>query len=81
MAATTTRSRAVDAVLSATQEERLAELLDELSEQHGSAAQAHLENLTAAHPDLAGQLRELFAAIMVTDAVVEHSTIFENGLA
>lgn len=81
MAATTTRSRAVDAVLSATQEERLAELLDELSEQHGSAAQAHLENLTAAHPDLAGQLRELFAAMMVTDAVVEHSTIFENGLA
>jgi hypothetical protein len=81
MASTTTRSRAVDAVLSATQEERLAELLEELSEQRGPTAQAHLERLAAAHPDLAGQLRELFAAMMVTDAVVEHSTIYENGLA
>jgi hypothetical protein len=81
MASTTTRSRAIDAVLSAAEEERLAELLEELSEQRGPAAQAHLEKLAAAHPDLAGQLRELFAAMMVTDAVVEHSTIYENGLA
>ena len=81
MASTTTRSRAIDAVLSSAEEERLAELLEELSEQKGSAAQAHLERLAAIHPDLAGQLRELFAAMMVTDAVVEHSTIYENGLA
>ncbi len=81
MASTTTRSRAIDVVLSTAQEERLAELLEELSEQKGPAAQAHLEKLAAAHPDLAGQLRELFAAMMVTDAVVEHSTIYENGLA
>jgi hypothetical protein len=81
MASTTTRSRAIDAVLSTAQEERLSELLEELSEQKGPAAQAHLEKLAAAHPDLAGQLRELFAAMMVTDAVVEHSTIYENGLA
>jgi hypothetical protein len=81
MAFTTTRSRAIDAVLSSAQEERLAELLEELSEQRGPAAQAHLERLAASHPDLAGQLRELFAAMMVTDAVVEHSTIYENGLA
>ena len=81
MSSTTTRSRAIYAVLSSAEEERLAELLEELSEQKGSAAQAHLERLAAIHPDLAGQLRELFAAMMVTDAVVEHSTIYENGLA
>lgn len=81
MASTTARSRAIDTVLSSAQEERLAELLEELSEQKGPATQAHLERLAAAHPDLAGQLRELFAAMMLTDAVVEHSTIFENGLA
>jgi serine/threonine-protein kinase len=81
MASTTSRSRAIDAVLSSAQEERLADLLEELSEEKGPAAQSHLEKLAAAHPDLAGQLRELFAAMMVTDAVVEHSTIFENGLS
>jgi hypothetical protein len=81
MASTTSRSRAIDAVLSSAQEERLADLLEELSEEKGPAARSHLEKLAAAHPDLAGQLRELFAAMMVTDAVVEHSTIFENGLS
>jgi hypothetical protein len=81
MASITSRSRAIDVELSSAQEERLAELLEELSEERGAAAQAHLERLAADHPDLAGQLRELFAAMMVTDAVVEHSTIYENGLA
>jgi serine/threonine-protein kinase len=71
------RSRAIDAPLSMEQEERLAALLDELSEQEGSAAQARLESLVAAHPDLAGQLRELFAAMLVTDAVAQESTILE----
>jgi tRNA A-37 threonylcarbamoyl transferase component Bud32 len=69
------RSRAVDTELSAEQEERLAVLLDELSELRAAAAQAQLEMLVAAHPDLAGHLRELFAAMMVTDAVAEHSTV------
>jgi hypothetical protein len=81
MASITSRFRAIDVELSSAQEERLAELLEELSEERGAAAQAHLERLAADHPDLAGQLRELFAAMMVTDAVVEHSTIYENGLA
>jgi hypothetical protein len=81
MASITSRFRAIDVELSSAQEERLAELLEELSEEKGAAAQAHLERLAAEHPDLAGQLRELFAAMMVTDAVVEHSTIYENGLA
>ena len=57
MASITSRSRAIDVELSSAQEERLAELLEELSEERGAAAQAHLERLAAEHPDLAGQLR------------------------
>ena len=78
---TTTPGRplAIDAPLSPEQEDRLAALLDELSEARGSAAQARLEALAAAHPDLAGQLRELFAAMSMVDAVAEESTIFERG--
>ena len=71
------RSRAIDAPLSPEQEERLAALLDELSEQEGPTAQTRLEALVATHPDLAGQLRELFAAMLVTDAVAQESTILE----
>ena len=74
-----TASRAIDAPLSPEQEDRLAELLDELSQVRGSAAQSRLESLVAAHPDLAGQLRELFAAMSMVDAVAEKSTIFERG--
>ncbi|MFM7036005.1 MAG: serine/threonine-protein kinase [Planctomycetia bacterium] len=82
MASTTTgRTRAVESTLDPAREELLASLLAELSEQRGPAAQASLERMVAEHPDLAGQLRELFAAMMVTDAVVEHSTIFEHGVA
>jgi serine/threonine-protein kinase len=74
-----TASRAIDAPLSPEQEERLAALLDELSETRGRAAQSRLEALAAAHPDLAGQLRELFAAMSMVEAVAEESTIFERG--
>jgi len=73
---TASRVRAVDAPLSPGDEELLATLVDELSELRGPSAQASLEHLAAAHPRLAGQLRELFAAMMVTDAVAEHSTVF-----
>ena len=73
--ATRSRHRAVDAPLAAADEELLAELIDELSEQRGATALARLEALAAAHPRLAGQLRELFATVMVTDAVAEQSTI------
>jgi hypothetical protein len=70
------RIRAVDTPLPPDDEELLATLVDELSELRGPAAQATLEQLAADHPRLAGQLRELFAAMMVTDAVAEQSTIF-----
>jgi hypothetical protein len=62
------RPLAIDTPLSPEQEDRLAALLDELSETRGAAAQARLEALAAAHPDLAGQLRELFAAMSMVDA-------------
>ena len=72
------RTRAVDATLSMEQEERLAALIDELSERRGDSAQAWLESTAAAHPDLAGQLRELFAAMLVTDAVARESAIIDR---
>jgi serine/threonine-protein kinase len=74
------RSRAVDAPLTGGDEELLATLVEELSELRGPEAQAALERLAAAHPSLAGQLRELFAAMLVTDAVAEQSTIFHPGM-
>ena len=73
---TALRTRAVDTPLPPGDEELLATLVDELSELRGPAAQATLEHLAADHPRLAGQLRELFAAMMVTDAVAEHSVVF-----
>ena len=70
------RTRAVDTLLSADDEEVLATLVEELSELRGPEAQTALLQHAADHPRLAGQLRELFAAMLVTDAVAEQSTIF-----
>ena len=74
------RTRAVDTPLSVDDEELLATLVEELSELRGPAAQATLEHLVADHPRLAGQLRELFAAMLVTDAVAEQSTVFARDV-
>jgi hypothetical protein len=74
---TASRTRAIDLPLAPEQEERLAELVEALSEVRGAAAQPRLEAFAAAHPDLAGHLRELFATMSVTDAVAEESRIFE----
>jgi serine/threonine-protein kinase len=73
------RTRAVDTLLAPSDEALLATLVEELSELRGQAAQTALERLAAAHPSLGGQLRELFAAMLVTDAVAEQSTIFYPG--
>ena len=73
---TSARQLAVEAPLSSEQEERLATLVDELSESPAGAAQERLERLATDHADLAGHLRELFATMLVTDAVAEQSTIF-----
>jgi serine/threonine-protein kinase len=72
------RTRAVDTPLPPGDEELLATLIEGLADLRGPAAHAALEQMAADHPSLAGQLRELFAAIMVTDAVAERSTIFSS---
>jgi len=69
--------RAAESPLSAADEEQLAELVDDLSEAAGGEAVHLLEEQIAAHPRLAGHLRELFAAMSMADAVAEASTILE----
>jgi len=71
------KTRAVDTELSVEAEERLAGLLEELTEQVGEQAHDMLEILCRQHPDLAGQLRELFATVSMTDAVAYESTIIQ----
>ena len=68
------RRRAVEEPLTAAQESRLAELLDDLADHADDPDR--LDTLVRTHPDLAPQLRELFAAMMVTDAVARESAIF-----
>ncbi|NBT13821.1 MAG: hypothetical protein EBS56_09620, partial [Planctomycetia bacterium] len=73
------RPLAVESPLSPAQEERLAELVEELSEAPAHVAQQRLATLAAAHPDLAEPLRELFATMLVTEAVAEQSTVLDAG--
>ena len=70
-----TRQRAVDAVLAPEREEVLASLVEELSECDHDSAQRLLESMVAAHPDLAGQRRELFATMSMAEFVADESTI------
>jgi serine/threonine-protein kinase len=74
-----TRTLAIEAPLSPELEEQLSALVEELSEAPPGTAQERLEDLAAAHPKLAGHLRELFAAMLVTEAVAEQSTVFDRG--
>ena len=74
---TASATRHLDEPLSGADEERLAELVESLSEARGPEGVALLERLATDHPDLAGQLRELFAAMSMADAVAEASTILE----
>ena len=73
------RGRAIDAPLSDEQEERLSRIVEELSESGGPAGQKAFERATAEHPDLAAELKELWAAMLVTDAVAEQSTILQSA--
>ena len=73
-------SRALDTPLSTEQEERLAELLEDLTESTGNESRGRLETLALAHPDLGPQLRELFGAILVTEAVASESMILTPAL-
>ena len=69
------RSLAIDTLLSPDREEVLAQLVEELSDRAGPETQGLLDAMATAHPDLAGQLRELFATMSVADAVADESTI------
>ena len=79
MTPSTSGSRAGTATLDPAREERLAALVEALSEAPGVTAQAELERLARAHPDLAAELREVFAAMSVADAVAEQSTIMASA--
>ncbi len=51
---------------------RLAKLLGELTEAQQSGRGQTLDQTIAAHPDLADELRELWGAVMLADAVASH---------
>ena len=63
--------------LSPQEEERLSEVFETVCEHRGEAAEEALARAEHEHPDLAGHLRELWAAVCLTDAVAEQSTIFQ----
>ncbi len=67
-----------DQPLTDEQEERLATVLEELGEQHGADAFDSVRALERQHPDLAVHIRELWAAVCLTDAVAEQSAIFQR---
>ena len=74
---TPSATQAAESPLSPADEERLAELIEVLSEARGGEAVRLLDEQVAAHPRLASHLRELFAAMSMADAVAEASTILE----
>ena len=74
---TPSATQAAESPLSPADEERLAELIEVLSEARGGEAVRLLGEQVAAHPRLASHLRELFAAMSMADAVAEASTILE----
>jgi len=78
---TASPSAASAAALDPAREERLAGLVEALSEERGPAVQAALARMVAEHPDLAADLRELFATMSVADAIAEQSTILLEGAA
>ena len=73
------RTRAIDLLLTPQQDEQLATLVESLSEQSSERAQSELDAAALAHPELAGQLREIFATMLMTDAVAHESTVVWLG--
>ena len=71
--------RPSDAPLDPDREERLAALVEALSEERGPGAQVALERMVAQHPDLAADLRELFATMSMAEAIAEQSTILQRA--
>ncbi len=73
------KPRAIDTALSDAAEERLAGLLEDLTDGPAALAHERLEELCRQNADLAGHLRELFATVSVTEAVAHESTIIQAG--
>jgi len=69
------KNNPIEEELSSDAEERLAVLLEDLTTGPVDQAHVRLEKLCLQNTDLAGQLRELFATVSVTDAVAMESTI------
>ena len=69
------KNNSIEEGLSSDAEERLAVLLEDLTTGPVDQAHVRLEKLCLQNTDLAGQLRELFATVSVTDAVAMESTI------
>ena len=69
------KNNTIEDELSSDAEERLAALLEDLTTGPVDQAHVRLEKLCLQNTDLAGQLRELFATVSVTDAVAMESTI------
>ena len=69
------KNNSIEERLSSDAEERLAVLLEDLTTGPVDQAHVRLEKLCLQNTDLAGQLRELFATVSVTDAVAMESTI------
>ena len=69
------KNNSIEEELSSDAEERLAVLLEDLTTGPVDQAHVRLEKLCLQNTDLAGQLRELFATVSVTDAVAMESTI------
>lgn len=54
-------------------DERLAKLLEEMTAEQRAGRAPDFERLKREHPDLSGELRELWAAVMIADAVALRS--------
>jgi serine/threonine-protein kinase len=61
-------------VESENRDERLARLLEGMTADYRSGRQPDLARLAVEHPDLSGELRELWAAVMIADAVAQRSS-------
>jgi eukaryotic-like serine/threonine-protein kinase len=60
-------------------DERLARLLDELAEQLRRGEPPAIDELLARHPELADELRPLWAAMLVTDCVAAGASLFSGA--
>src|ERR1700704_4333398 len=56
-------------------DERLARLLNELGDGQRAGLAPSLEEAVRAHPELAEELRDLWGAVMVADAVASHASV------